>query len=359
MEIAIARHRTAATLAAGWLLFWLLMIAVAMQDYLRSGRSAYWEPVLWESSSAVVITALLALQYRWSGRRAQPLHSPVRWFAAQLCWLPAICVSFVAGTYGIRHAVYRLAGLEYAHDGWGAVLLYESVKLSLFFGLFMVMWFGLLSYRALAEETARAQRSAALLRQAQMERLTQQIQPHFLFNALNTVSSLMHVDADRADSMLVRLADILRASLDLGKEAETTLQCELRLLEAYAGLMAERFSDRVAIDWMIDPDALQCLVPTMCLQPLLENTFKHTVERCGSPVHVRIAARRERGQLLLWVEDDAGTLRHAAPPGTGGGIGLANLRERLAALYGGRAGMTLSPCAPAGVRTELRLPCTR
>jgi two-component system, LytTR family, sensor kinase len=359
MEITIARHRTVVTLAAGWLLFWLLMLAVAVQDYQHSGRSAYWEPVLWESSSAVVVTALLALQYRWSSGRVKLLHSPARWFAAQLSWLPAICVSFVAGTYGIRHAVYRLAGLDYAHDGWGEVLLYESIKLSLFFGLFMVVWFGILSYRALAEETARAQRSATLLRQAQMERLTQQIQPHFLFNALNTVSSLMHVDADRADSMLVRLADILRASLDLSKEAETTLQCELRLLEAYAHLMAERFSDQVAIDWTIDQEAVHCLVPAMCLQPLLENTFKHTVEQYGGRVHVRIAARRDRDQLVLCVEDDAGTLCQEAQPGKDGGIGLANLRERLAALYGERAGMTLSQCTPAGVRTELRLPCAR
>jgi len=351
--IRSSNRRTDLAFAAGWILFWLLMIAVAVQDYWRDGRSAVWEPVLWETSSAVVVTLLLVLQRRFSRRNDRLLHSPARWFLAQLSWLPALCVSFVVLVFALRHAVYAAVGAEYRHEPWGEVFVYESIKVVLFYAIFAAVLFGILSFRELAAEKERAQRAAALLRQAQLQSLTQQIQPHFLFNALNTISSVMHDDVQRADALLARLSEVLRAALDLGERLETELRLELDLLRAYAQLMTERFADRVDIAWDIADDTLDCRIPVMSLQPLLENVFKHTVERRSKPVRIRIAARRDDGELVIGLEDDAGTL--AAPDAAG--IGTRNLRERLAALHGGRASLRLLQLEPAGVRTELRLPC--
>jgi two-component system, LytTR family, sensor kinase len=350
---SVNRNRTILAFAVGWILFWLLMIAVAIQDYRRSGGSALWEPVLWEGSSALVITAIGAAYRRWSRTTDRLLHAPLRWFLAQLRWLPFICIGFVVTVYAVRHGVYALFGMEYRHDTWGAVFVYESVKLSLFFGIFMAVLFGILSYRELAAEKERAQRSSALLRQAQLQSLTQQIQPHFLFNALNTISSLMHSDVQRADTMLARLSDVLRATLDLSERTETDVRGELELLRAYAQLMVERFADRVAIEWHVDDSALDCRIPVMILQPLLENIFKHTVEKRSKPVRIRIFARREEGQVVLTIDDDAGML---APAETAG-IGTRNLRERLAAVHGDRGIFQLTQLEPAGVRAEIRLPC--
>ena len=167
----------------------------------------------------------------------------------------------------------------------------------MFIGLFTVIRFGILSYQELLEEKLRAEKSNALLRQAQLQRLTQQMQPHFLFNALNTVSSLMHTDVERADATLIRLADVLRATLDVSELHEAPLSTELRLVRGYAQVMQERYSDRVDIAWRIDDAALDCMLPVMSIQPLLENIFKHTVERRREPTRIVVSVAREAGRL--------------------------------------------------------------
>ncbi|SFU84103.1 sensor histidine kinase [Pseudoduganella namucuonensis] len=348
-------RRTVYAIAAAWTMFWLLMIATAVQDFLRDGGQGLWKPVLWESSSAVVATLLLALQRRFTRRHDHLLGSPLRWFGMQLLWAPVYWLGFVPLAFGIRHGVYALAGETYEHEDWLPTLLYEDVKISVFFGIFVVIQFGLLSYRALMEEKLRAEQANALLRQAQLQQLTQQMQPHFLFNALNTISSLMHTDVERADATLIQLADVLRATLEHSGRQLAPLSTELRLLRGYAHLMSERYTDRVRIAWHIDEAMHGCEVPLMSLQPLLENVFKHTVERRRQPTRITIAALRDGGELVLRVEDDSGRLEPERA--TDGGIGLRNLRERLTVLHGGAASLRLLQLEPAGVRAEMRLPC--
>jgi LytS/YehU family sensor histidine kinase len=170
---------------------------------------------------------------------------------------------------------------------------------------------------------------------------------------LNTVSSLMHTDVERADATLIRLADVLRTTLDLSELHEAPLSTELRLVRGYAQVMQERYSDRVDICWRIDDTALGCMLPVMSIQPLLENIFKHTVEQRREATRIVISATREGGQLTVTLDDDCGTLDSSGPPG----IGLKNLRERLAVLYDGRASLALEQLAPAGVRARMELPC--
>jgi signal transduction histidine kinase len=337
-----------------WLLFWSLMVVVAIQDYQANPNDGeLWKPMLWESSSMVAATALLLVQRHFTLAYRPLVTTPSKWFALQALWVPMYWIAFVPIAFGIRIAVYTAAGETYGHAPWPHVFFYESVKISTFIGLFTVIRFGILSYRELLEAKLRAERVNTLLQQAQLQRLAQQMQPHFLFNALNTVSSLMHTDVDKADATLTQLASVLRATLDLGADHETSLATELRLVRGYAGVMAERFADRVAIDWRIDEDTLACPVPVMSLQPLLENVFKHTVERRRQPTRITVSARREANELVVAVEDDGGTLAPEAPTG----IGISNLRERLAALHAGRARLSLTQLSPTGVCAEMRLPC--
>jgi len=353
-------RRTFYAILAAWLLFWALMIVTAVFDMLRDGESGLWKPVLWESSSALTATLLLLLQRRCTRKYDHLLGQPLRWFGRQLLWAPVYWAAFVPIAFSIRHGVYALAGDTYRHGGWAQTFLYEDIKITVFFGIFVVIQFGLLSYRALMEEKVRAEQAATLLRQAQLQQLTQQMQPHFLFNALNTISSLIHTDADRADTLLVRLSDMLRATLDHGDRQQAPLAEELKLLRGYAQLMGERFADRVQLAWHIDDAVLACAVPPMSMQPLLENVFKHTVEQRRQPVRITVAALRDEGELVLRIEDDCGRLAadaSASAAAPGGGVGLRNLRQRLAALHGDAATLKLLQLEPAGVRAEMRLPC--
>lgn len=337
---------------AGWFLFWILMVAVAMQDHLKGGGKHLWEPVFWESSSALVGTVLLLLQRRKLTDR-HLLQTPAKWFWRQILPLPLLSTVFVVLVYGLRHAVYAMLDLSYQHDGWIRVYFYECSKIFLFFGMFYVVIFGLQAYASLLEEKEKAEKSQALLREAQLHRLTQQMQPHFLFNVLNTISSLMYTDVKVADTALSQVAVLLRASMDLGQHSETTLAEELKLLQAYAKLMSLRFVDRVEISWDIADEVLNNKVPVMSLQTILENSFKHTVEKRSQLTRIQISAFIESGQLVIRIQDDAGYLdegRHSS------GVGISNLRQRLQVLYADKASLRLSDLAPAGVMTELRLP---
>ncbi|NYE59615.1 hypothetical protein FHW58_000767 [Duganella sp. 1224] len=355
--------KTRTVIAVAWLLFWLLMISTAVQEYLRDHPDGHglWKPILWEGSSALTGTVLLLAQRHFTRRHDHLIQAPLRWFARQLVWLPVYWIAFVPMAFGMRHAVYGLAGERYPHEGWARIYLYEDIKMTVFFCIFSTITFGVLSFHAMLDEKLRVERANSALREAQLLRLSQQMQPHFLFNALNTISSLMYSDVARADAMLVQLSDMLRATLDVGERHLVPLDTELRLLRGYAALMAERFADRVSIAWQIDEGLLACEVPMMCLQPLLENVFKHTVEKRRQPTAITITAERQHGTLVLRIDDNAGQL---APPNTGvsadirtNGIGVRNLRERLAALYGKSAALELRQLAPAGVRAEVRLPC--
>lgn len=347
------RTRTRTIISIAWILFWLLMITTSVQEYLRDHRHDLWKPILWESSSALTGTLLLLAQRRFTRKYDALVATPLRWFARQLAWLPVYWTLFVPVAFGIRHAVYALAGQEYPHGGWLEVYLYEDIKMTVFFCIFATITFGVLSFHAMLDEKLRVERANASLREAQLLRLSQQMQPHFLFNALNTISALMYSDVQRADAMLVQLSEVLRATLDVGERHLVPLETELRLLRGYAALMAERFADRVSIAWEIDEALLACPVPVMSMQPLLENIFKHTVEKRRQPTAIRICAQRGDGEVVLRLDDDSGNL--TTPRGDG--IGTRNLRERLMALYGERASFELTALSPAGVRAEVRLPC--
>lgn len=351
-------QKTRTIVAIAWALFWVLMISTSVQEYLRGHDDGVWKPVLWETTSALTGTMLLLLQRRYTRQYDALVATPLRWFLRQLVWLPAYWIAFVPIAFGMRHAVYDLMGEPYPHESWASVYLYEDIKMTVFFSLFTAITFGILSFHAMLNERLRVERASSALRQAQLLRLSQQMQPHFLFNALNTISSLMHSDVAKADSMLVQLSDVLRATLDVGERHLVPLQTELRIVRGYAALMGERFADRVSISWEVDQAALACEVPVMSLQPLLENVFKHTVEQRRQPVAIQITALRQHDMLRLAVQDDSGSLPANAAQGVAaGGISLRNLRERLAALYGERATLELRQLAPAGVRAEVRLPC--
>ncbi len=354
-EPRAAAARTRAVLGVAWLLFWALMVSVAVQDYVRGKGTALWQPVLWETTSMLTATLLVLVHRRFTRRFDYLLAWPWRWFGLRALILPLYWITFVPLAFGMRHAVYALAGAVYHHPGWGEVFVYESLKLTIFVSMFTLIEFGILSYLELLDQKLRAEQANALLRQAQLRRLTQQMQPHFLFNALNTISSLMHSDVDKADAVLIQLGEVLRATLDVSELHEAPLATELRLVRGYARVMEERYADRVAIAWDIDDQALACAVPVMSLQPLVENVFKHTVERRRQPVRIVVRAARDGAILTLSVQDDGGTLDLDAVPG----IGLANLRARLDALYQGAASLELRQLEPLGVRADLTLPCAR
>lgn len=351
-DLAIARPSLAAFLVA-WALFWVLLVTVELQDFLRQGHTALWQPFLWEGSSCLVASAIVWLQWRHLPRLDGLLAQPWRWFMASLCWLPLAAPAFVCVVYALRHAVYALVGDSYRHEAWGAVFRYEMLKFSLFYLLFVAILFGMRAHAAMGAERVRSERLRTLTQQAQLLQLTQQIEPHFLFNALNTIASTIHTDPELADTLLLRLSALLRAATDLARRPEVALSEELQLLRAYTDIMVQRFASRVVVRFEIDPASLACQVPALALQPLVENAFRHGVEQQTRPGTVVIRGRRDGTQLRVEVEDDLGTLAQPTVLGTG----LSNLQQRLLLRYGDQAHLSLNQRAGGGVVARIELPC--
>ena len=330
--------RTDRALYALWAVFWLLMLVVAVQDDRDDTGTRWWEPLLWEGSSAVVATLWLIIARRASRLWHDDLAHPVRWFGRHYAWLPVVAITFVVSIYAIRHGVYALTGEVYEHEGWGFIFFYESIKLLLFATLWLCIIFGLESFAQWRRERERLLALQKHLAESQLAQLRAQLQPHFLFNALNTISSLMQVDVARADKLLTQLADLLRASLGLSARHVTSLREELKLLALYAQIMQERFTERVNVEWHIAGDTLDAGFPAMLLQPLLENAFKHGVEKSSTRVAIRIDAERTGDELRVCIRN-SGVLGNDA----GSGIGLRNCRERLELMFGANARLDLIP----------------
>ncbi len=311
------------------------MTVVEIQDHLYNRHVRWWEPLLWQASSALPTTLWLMLQRRLE-RYARYLEQPLLWLAHHLKWLPLVAVSCITFMYATRHAVYALVGRHYNHEPWLFVVGYESVRLVLFTSLWLGICFAFSSFEQWSLERQRLAQMQRNFAEAQLSQLKSQLRPHFLFNALNTISSLMHSDVARADHLLAQLSELLRSTLRLGEQQLIPLQEELHVLELYAQIMQERFSDRVALHWNLANDIADAQIPALLLQPLLENAFKHGVEKSRELVQVEITSYAADGRLHLLVRN-VGTLH----PGSEGGVGLRNGRERLRLLFGDCASLEL------------------
>lgn len=323
------------TLAVLWLAFWLLMISVSFQEAFRNPVIRWWEPILWEGSSALMATGWMLLAVRTRGRYAPYLDRPLIWFGGYLRWLPLVIITWIMMVYPIRHGVYAALGRTYVHPGWGFVVMYESVKLTIFTGLWLGILFGIDSHGQWQFQRRRLLQTQKALAEAQLAQLQGQLRPHFLFNALNTVSALMHTDVARADRLIAALGDLLRISLRSADNEMTPLAEELRTIELYGDIMSERFRDRVTLSWQTDPALLDVPVPALLLQPLLENVFKHGVERTIARVRIHIGARREYDSLEISVSNSGSMLEE----GHHDGLGFRNCRERLSIIYGDAASL--------------------
>lgn len=206
--------------------------------------------------------------------------------------------------------------------------------------------------RTAREKDRRQLRLEAQLADARLEALRTQLQPHFLFNALNTISVLMHENVDSANRVLLQLSALLRRSLDSTETHEVTLGEEIGFLENYLEIEKTRFGGRLSYRILIPDELLQARVPNLILQPLVENALRHGLATRAGPGHVDIKAHRQGDTLLLRVVDDGRGL----PPATTERVGLANTRARLRLLYGDRQRLEVRNSEVGGVVAEIELP---
>jgi two-component system LytT family sensor kinase len=347
---------------AGIVAFWTLVgLAFASQFYLSStllGRSITWGQAITYSLADWYVWAVLSLPILMLARRFPPEATP-RWRPAAIHLVGALGCSLV---YVVLRA---LVGQVHS------VLLDEPVTFLEIFRPLLVKTFpfnlliycviisvshAIDYYRKYHERTVHALELEKHLAEARLQSLLRQLKPHFLFNTLNGIASLMHSDVEAADRMLVRLGELLRLTMSHPGQPLTRLREEMSFIEKYLEIERIRFRDRLTVELDVAPTTLEVEVPSLVLQPLVENAIRHGLEPQARPGRLHIAARREADAIVLIVRDNG-----AGMP-VGGfareGIGLGNTRARLRELYGERHRFELSNHAAGGLEVRLVLPVT-
>jgi len=235
------------------------------------------------------------------------------------------------------------------------VLQRVTLQLPSFWGLVGVsyaLWF---YERAKARQLREAELESRLA-EARLQALRMQINPHFLFNTLNSIASLVHEKPPVAEDMIAALSELLRLTLEAPDRQEVTLREELRFLDGYMEIEKIRFGDRLRVEKKIYSEALDALVPILILQPLVENAVKHGIEARIAPSLVRIAVERRGESLKLEVRDNGRGYRNGSNGVVKEGVGLSNTRSRLRELYGSMANLELSSGHDGGFSAEIRIP---
>lgn len=315
---------------------------------LRDG-SASWTESLLESFADWYTWALLCFPVLALARRF-PLRSLRNWLLhAVLCFL------FSA----IQVALHSTADQWFIHHTFS----WEAVGHA--YGTFFARTyhFGLLVYwlivvaRDVIERYKDQQLTASQLEtrlaEARLQALRLQLQPHFLFNTLNTIASLMHQDVQAADRMIVRLSELLRMTLASDGEQEVPLRKELELVSMYLDIEQARFAGRLQVNIEAPPETMNALVPSFFLQPIVENSVRHGMSVSRGAGMIEICAQRDRGSLRLRITDNGSGI---PPSGVQDGIGLSNTRMRLQQLYGSRYELVLKSALNSGTEVVVAIP---
>src|SRR5579872_100792 len=318
------------------------------------GTSSSWGPLL---AIAAVAGFVLSAPMRYIYRRlwGQPLQIAIVGVLVN-CYITALTLRMVINLF------YR----ELIAPDWQMQTRFELFGGALSTAYLLLCWsalyFGIKFYESKRQQEEALLKTVALAQEAQLKMLRYQLNPHFLFNTLNAISTLILDNQNRkANHAIARLSEFLRYTLDQDPMKKVTLRQELEALDLYLGTERLRFGERLRLEYAIEPDALEGLVPSLLLQPLLENSLKYAVSAREQGGVVRIEGRIREGLLELAVIDDGPGLREGAASAAGSerrGVGLRNTRDRLAVLYGENCRFAVLNSHP-GLRVDMALPLER
>lgn len=338
----------------GALLIASLLAGLGAAAWLAAlGIAAWYVALLW--------TTPLALTFGLGALSLYPLCRNRPWRAAR--WIQdlsarAAALLALALVTTLLAAAWNALGLVFEHErGWvvlppAAWGLLFAVSIALYL-IAMLAHEVLIAEQRAREAAAQATEAQLLAREMELQVLRMQIDPHFLFNSLNSISALTSFDPKAARDMTLHLAQFFRQTLALGERERIRLDDELELVEHFLAVEQQRLGDKLRTAFEIEPECRDALLPPLLLQPLVENAIKHGLRQRDEGGLLRVRALRREGWLHLSVDNPLG--EPSAAPASGLGLGLRNLQQRLLRLYGERASVQWGP-RPDGFAVNITLP---
>jgi len=342
-------------------LWTLVGLAFAGQFYLSSsllGRSIRWSEAIGYALGDWYVWAVLSIFIVRFARRLPP-ESGLSWrIGLYHLGMAIVCsLAFVV----LRSFVAQVHGWAVAEPvEFGEVfrpLLVKTFPFNLLiYGVIVSVSHAIDYYRKYHERTVQALELEKHLTEARLQSLLRQLKPHFLFNSLNGIASLMYSDVAAADRMLVRLSELLRLAMSQTGAPTMALREELAFLEKYLEIERIRFRDRLTVRMQIDSAVLEARVPSLVLQPIAENAIRHGIEPHARPGVIEVRAARAGDELVLTVSDNGAGLPPGATAFAREGIGISNTRARLAEIYGARHRFELGNQPAGGLRVTISVP---
>ncbi len=339
-------------------LLFLLVFCYRYFDDLAGARSGTFTRRLIQEVTGVYFGTLLLLPIIACARRFRFEGTNWRRFVSfHLLLMIGFSVAHTTCLLWSRRLIYWLVGFSQYQFGILPIrYLMEFANDALFYILTVIVVYLFDHYRQSRDRELKTAQLEAQLAQAQLQALQAQIHPHFLFNALNTISSVIYEDVAAADTMIARLSDFLRHSLTTSDRQEVRLADELRFLNLYLDIMRPRLDERLQVDFAIESATDDALVPKLILQPLVENSIKHAADPQSGAVSIAVRVARENGSLLIEVQDEgAGATTPTRKP-AGNGVGLTNTAERLKRLYGEAHEFRVQQAQAGGTLVRLKMP---
>ena len=345
---------------SGWVALWSLVgLAIASEIYLSSnflGRSITWGEAISDSLEDWYVYGALSLPVVWLARRYPPERGS-RWAAAGIHLLAALVFSsaFILVRTLVGEVDGWLTGEPATFSEIFHPLLVRTFPFNLLvYGVILSVSHALDYYRKYHDRTVQTLELERHLTEARLQALLHQLKPHFLFNTLNGIASLMHTDVDAADRMLVRLSELLRITMSHTGAPQTTLREEVAFLERYLDIEKIRFRNRLEVVIAVADDAIDAQVPSLILQPMVENAMRHGVEPHSRMGRIELRGARDGGNLVLTVTDNGAGIPAGGPKREG--IGVANTRARLAELYGAQQKFELVNGPEGGLCVRITIP---
>ncbi|WP_158749161.1 sensor histidine kinase [Acidobacterium sp. S8] len=319
-------------------------VAYRSLDNVARGRAPQWTVISIEQATGVYGIVLLLPLVFWGARRFPLRFSPLR-ISQHVAVLLVFSTVHTLWNWGSREVVFLLLGM--GHYDYGLM----RVRFFMEFPSDLLVYALCVSGYMIYQDWLRSRDVEQQLAAARLENLSRQLQPHFLFNALNAVSGVMYEDVARADEMLARISDFLRATLRLPESPLIAVSSELDFTRRYLDVMQTRLESRLRFAISCDPQAEAVRVPALILQPLVENAVEHGTEPESGNLNIEIVIQKADGLVRITIRDHG-----PGPARSTGGHGLANTRQRLATAYRGEASLRLERHPLGGAVAEILIP---